>query len=224
MRSIWHQEYRNHRLHDSTDPAYQGKAGWRRAIAVAGASWLVACAIAIAGPSLSMASPGPGSDVATSGPVAKAPVGGAPTGDPVLSGNLPHDFLGNSTQSTSTPGGEATPDYEAVCSQVTHFFNKFGATEVNGEISTICTKPEKQAVEICIQQYYSGSWHSSETCKRDPAAGTVDTSTLTDEGARWLRCTSGRRFRIWSWFYTPEADLNPVTEEFVPDGAGEARC
>lgn len=188
-------------------------AGRRGAVLATSLCCVVSGVAMLASPTISAASPSSVVEQAT-----------PPTGEPTLSGNLSHLFGPPASVPFVSSQSDASPDFDAVCTAHTEFFNKFGATEVNGQAETICTKPELQAVQICTQQYYSGEWHSSETCNREPEVGTIDTDSLKVEGARWLRCTSGRKFRMWTWFYTPDAEVNPVTENYLPDGGGEARC
>jgi hypothetical protein len=141
--------------------------------------------------------------------------GGSPTVSNEGSQPVQHT-LGGSAQ--TAPNGKVVPNLN-VCSQSTNFTYGYGSGYVGGKISTICTAAEEQQVEVCAEQNYSGSWHSSGTCR---TSSLTDTTSLTEyTGA--LQCTPGRYFRIWSWFYTPAG--NPaVTTEFVPGAGGERRC
>lgn len=160
--------------------------------------------------------------VASAATSSSSPIGAAsitppepPTGNVELPRSIPHRAAPGSPTQTVRPDLEA-----AVCTPITVMFN--GSPYVYEDMDTLCSGYMYQQIEVCLQQYYEGSWHSSNSCRANPTNTTAYSDGLS-ENSGGIYCTSGRPFRAWGWFYTPYA-LPIVTEEFYPDGGGEARC
>lgn len=142
-----------------------------------------------------------------------SPPGGPPANAVEQPHSVPH--TGGAGQAQTVPPPEA-----AVCTPITYMWN--AGNYVYATITRLCTGPMYQQVQVCVQQKYEGSWHSSNSCRTKPPSGVVYARGI-EQSTGGIQCTHGRPFRGWGWFYTPYA--YPVTsEELVPNLNGEARC
>jgi hypothetical protein len=91
---------------------------------------------------------------------------------------------------------------------------------VSGWAEGRCSQSRTQEIEVCVEQNYSGSWHTSETCN---VAGPADKQFLRVNTKYSLVCTHGRKFRVWNWYYTP-GTTPEITTGLYPTASGETRC
>lgn len=127
---------------------------------------------------------------------------------PVVHGEFP-------APTQSTPN--ASPALEGVCYAESGFRNE---SNVGGWAKSHCAPAEEQQLEVCVEQYYEGKWHSSETCNTSSLNYSIGFTIYT---RRSLTCTHGRSFRVWNWFYTPGGHPE-ITTGFYPSSSGETRC
>lgn len=105
----------------------------------------------------------------------------------------------------------------AVCYAESGFLSE---SNVGGWAEGKCTEAKEQEIEVCVEQQYEGSWHTSETCA---VVGPSYVTRLRAQTRRSLTCTHGRKFRVWNWYYTPGGSPE-VTTGLYPSESGETRC
>jgi hypothetical protein len=116
----------------------------------------------------------------------------------------------------NTPSNGAVPD-AGLCYAESGF--NAGST-VSGWAEGRCSESRTQEIEVCVEQNYGGSWHSSETCN----VGGPAYKQFLRVGTKYsLVCTHDRKVRVWNWYYTP-GTTPEITTGLYPTASGETRC
>jgi hypothetical protein len=165
---------------------------------------MITCALATAG-SIGLTAASAAPTLAVSPPL--SPGSGGP--ETVTNANgSPVTHLGPSSPGIAPPG---------LCFAESGFGP--GST-VSGWAEGRCSESRTQEIEVCVEQNYNGSWHSSETCN---VAGPAYKQFLRVNTKYSLVCTHGRKFRVWNWYYTP-GTTPEITTGLYPTASGETRC
>lgn len=151
-----------------------------------------------------------------------ATISSAPALAGIVSPALPPGAGGSATvtsegaQSPVHSGGGASPLLQT-CYAESGFL---GGSTVGGFAEGRCSATKTQEIEVCVEQLYEGSWHTSETCA---TVGPSYVQFLRAQTRRSLTCTHGRKFRVWNWYDTP-GGTPEITTGFYPTASGETRC